>query len=63
MPRLWLTPPFTPRPTHPHHLQLPFLEPEYLALPDIPDAPAEEPLPIFFPPEVLQVREVTQMEV
>jgi hypothetical protein len=36
-------------------VQLPFLEPEYLALPDIPDAPAEEPLPIFFPPEALQV--------
>lgn len=33
-------------------VQLPFIEPEYHPLPDVPDAPMEEALPHFFPPEV-----------
>ena len=38
--------------------QLPFLEPAYEPVPEVPDAAHEELLPIFFPPEELQVRHV-----
>ncbi|GFH05676.1 uncharacterized protein HaLaN_00175, partial [Haematococcus lacustris] len=33
--------------------EVPFLEPDYLALPDVPDMAREERLPIFFPPELM----------
>ncbi|KAL6753098.1 hypothetical protein V8C86DRAFT_2438700 [Haematococcus lacustris] len=33
--------------------QVPFLEPDYLELPDVPDMAREERLPIFFPPELM----------
>jgi hypothetical protein len=38
-------------------VQLPFIEPEYEPVPDLPDAPNEEPQPLFFPPELLSVSE------
>ncbi|GFH29770.1 uncharacterized protein HaLaN_28488, partial [Haematococcus lacustris] len=33
--------------------EVPFLEPDYLELPDVPDMAREERLPIFFPPELM----------
>ncbi|GLC39630.1 hypothetical protein PLESTM_000919800 [Pleodorina starrii] len=42
--------------------ELPFMEPEYLPLPTVPPAPKEEPLPIFIPPEFLQVEPLVEPE-
>ena len=42
-------------PVHVPYAQLPFIEPDYLPLPEVPERAEEEPLPIFLPPEVLRV--------
>ncbi|GAX82053.1 hypothetical protein CEUSTIGMA_g9481.t1 [Chlamydomonas eustigma] len=42
--------------------EVPFVEPLYLALPEIPSAPHEEKPPAFEPPDVLQVEELAEPE-